>query len=180
MERSVNESEKQQMLARLDEGCRVLLESLRGVSAEAALRSPAPGRWTILECVEHLALSEDYLLSQIACAEHRESSAIPPQREALIVERAVDRTRRFEAPEVARRTGRFATLSAAVEYFLASRERTVGFVETNEDDLRLKITTHPLIGVANCQEVLLTMAMHPLRHAQQIEEIKAALNQERH
>ncbi|MGB6689470.1 MAG: DinB family protein [Terracidiphilus sp.] len=180
MERPVNESEKRQMLALLDESRGALLKSLEDVTPEAALRAPAPGKWTILDCVEHLAVSEDYLLSQIVGAELIETSAIPPQREALIAERAADRTRRFESPEEGRPIGRFPTLAAAVEHFLASRERTLRFVESNREDLRLKVTTHPLIGPANCQEMLLTMAMHPLRHAQQVEETKAALNQERH
>jgi hypothetical protein len=37
------------------------------------------------------------------------------------------------------------------------------------------MTTHPLIPVVNCYEMLLMMAAHPLRHAKQIEEIRAAL-----
>lgn len=172
----MNEREKQQMLALLDEGRCALLKSLEGVSAEAAFRAPAPGKWAILDCVEHLAVTEDYLFSQVSGAEFFESSNIPPQREALIAERAVDRTRRFESPEVGRPIGRFPNLAAAVEHFLASRERTVRFVETNQEDLRLKVTTHPLIGRANCREILLLMAKHPVRHAQQIDEIKAVSN----
>jgi hypothetical protein len=40
------------------------------------------------------------------------------------------------------------------------------------------MTTHPLLGPANCYEMLLMMALHPLRHVGQIEEIKAALENE--
>jgi len=176
----VNECDKRQMLALLDEGLCALLKSLDGVSAEAASRAPAPGKWTILDCVEHVAVSEDYLFLQIAGAEHCEASAIPPEREALIAERAADRTRRFESPESGRPVGRFPDLALAIEHFLASRERTVRFVETNGEDLRSKVAVHPLIGPANCQEMLMLMAKHPARHAQQIEEIKAVLNQERY
>jgi len=168
------------MLALLYEGRCALLKSLENVSAEDAMRAPTPGKWTILDCAEHVAVTEDCLFSQIAGAEPSETPAIPPQREALIAERAADRSRRFESPEVGRPVGRFPNLVAAIEHFLAGRERTVRFVEKNCDDLRLKVTTHPLIGPANCHEMLLMMAMHPIRHAQQIEEIKAALNQQRH
>jgi hypothetical protein len=34
---------------------------------------PAPGKWSILECVEHLAVSEDYLFSQITVAQHSDT-----------------------------------------------------------------------------------------------------------
>ena len=33
----------------------------------------------------------------------------------------------------------------------------------------------PIIGTVNCFETLLMIAAHPLRHANQIEEIRAAL-----
>jgi hypothetical protein len=38
-------------------------------------------------------------------------------------------------------------------------------------DLRRELTSHPLIGVVNCYEILLMMAVHLHRHARQIEEI---------
>lgn len=171
----MNAQEKGKMLALLKRGRRVLLESLEGVSAETALRAPAPGKWTILDCIEHLAVSEDYLFSQIAGATASETSAIPPQREALIAERALDRTRRFESPEELRPAGRFPTLAASLEHFLASRDRTVRFVEGNRENLRSRVTAHPLVGPATCYEMLLMLALHPLRHAEQIEEIKAGL-----
>jgi hypothetical protein len=51
----------------------------------------------------------------------------------------------------------------------------VQFAETCQEDLRCKITSHPIIGKVNCYEMLLMIAVHPHRHAKQIEEIKAAL-----
>jgi hypothetical protein len=123
--------------------------------------------------VEHLAASEDYLFGQIVAA----SSGAPmvnEKREALIVARGLDRTRPVPAPEVGRPAGRFATLAEAVRHFLASRERTIRFVENCGEDLRSKLTSHPIIGSVNCQEMLLMIAVHPHRHVKQIEEIKAA------
>ena len=74
-----------------------------------------------------------------------------------------------------RPTGRFDTLAEAVESFLATRERTVRFVETCDEDLRSKPMTHPLMGIINCHEALLSIAVHPRRHASQIREIRTAL-----
>jgi hypothetical protein len=171
----MNAQEKRRVLALLEQGRRALLASLRGVSAETALRAPSPGKWTILDCVEHLAIAEDFLLTQIQNATFSEGSAIPPQREALIAARALDRSLRFEAPELSRPAGRFPTLAAALEHFLASREQTVEFINRESGDPRKKVASHPLIGPANCYEMLLMMAMHPKRHAEQIVEIKTAL-----
>jgi hypothetical protein len=76
------------------------------------------------------------------------------QREALIVARGLDRTRMVQSPEVGIPTGRFATLSDALRHFLESRERTIRFVENCTDDLRAGLTSHPIIGIVNCYEIL--------------------------
>lgn len=64
--------------------------------------------------------------------------------------------------------------AGSAEHFLASRESTIQFAANCTEDLRSKLTTHPLLGTVNCYETLLLMAAHPLRHAKQIQEIKAA------
>jgi hypothetical protein len=81
----------------------------------------------------------------------------------------------MESPPQGSPSGLFPTLSEAVERFFANRERTVNFVRENTEDLRSRITSHPIMGTVNCQEMLLSIAVHSLRHTKQIEEAKAAL-----
>jgi hypothetical protein len=173
----MNAKEKVQLLASLDESRKALVNSLNGVAPETALRAPSPGAWTICDCVEHVAISEDYLFAQIGKAQRCDAPLVNARREELIPVRGLDRSRRIECPEDGLPKGRFPTLAAALEHFLSSRDRTVRFVESIDAgrDLRAEITTHPVLGAANCYEMLLTMAVHPRRHALQIEEIKAAL-----
>ena len=163
------------MLVDLEKGRKALLDALSGVTEEIASSSPAPGRWSVIECVEHLAIAEDYLFSRIAASCYSDAAVINKNREALILSRGLDRTRTVQSPEGGRPTGRFATLGEAMQYFLASRDRTVRFVENCSEDLRSKLTSHPILGTVNCHENLLMMAVHPLRHSKQIEEIKTAL-----
>ena len=66
-------------------------------------------------------------------------------------------------------------MRGAEEHFLASRHRTMRFVEDCGEDLRCRLTSHPLAETVNCYEMLLIMAAHAHRHSKQIEEIKAAL-----
>jgi hypothetical protein len=128
-----------------------------------------------LECVEHVAVSEDFLLSRIMQAEHAGAPLINKLREAGILVRGADRTRPAVSPEAVRPTGRFANLSDAVRHFLASRAKTIRYVQNCSEDLRSMQTTHPLLGPVNCQETLLLIVVHPERHAKQINEIRAAL-----
>jgi hypothetical protein len=167
--------EKREILAALDSGRKALLGALSGVTDDLAVRSPGLGKWSILQCVEHTAVSEDYLFSQLTAAKHSDMPMIDEQREALIMERGLDRAMRVESPEVGWPTGRFLTLTGAVQHFVAARERTIRFVRSSKDDLRSRVTSHPIIGTVNCYETLLMMVAHPHRHAEQLKEIRAAL-----
>jgi uncharacterized damage-inducible protein DinB len=171
----MNSDEKQQMLASLERGRQALIESLTGVDDAMAKRSPAQGQWSILECVEHVAISEDGLFAQIQKGTESSIPVINAKREAAIPVRGLDRSRPIVCPLSGLPTGQFPTLAAALDRFLSSRERTLRYVEENREDLRCRLTTHPVMGDVNCYEVLLSMAVHPLRHVGQIEEIKAAL-----
>lgn len=164
--------EKQEMVAALAAGRQALVDALDGVTEEAAARSPGPDRWSIRQCVEHVAIAESYLFDQIETATAAEAPMANPRREALIRERGADRNRRLPAPAAGVPTGRFAGVADALRAFLDCRSRTISFVENCAADLRARITTHPIIGTVNCQEMLLMMAAHPERHARQIAEIR--------
>ena len=167
----MDKHEKEKLVADLESGRQTLMDVLKGITEDLAARTP-PGRWSILECVEHLAVSEDYLFSQIAVAHSLPVPVVNEKREALIVTRGLDRTKPVPSPEVGRPAGRFSTNAEALWSFLASREQTISFVENCSEDLRAKLTTHPIIGGVNCYETLLMIAVHPKRHAQQIKELK--------
>jgi uncharacterized damage-inducible protein DinB len=169
------EDERREILATLTKGSTVLLDSLHGVTDELATYVPGPGKWSILQCVEHVAISEEYLFSLLTTSKRAETPLINEQRETVILTRGADRAIRREAPDGAQPTGRFSTLSDAVQHFIASRERTIQFVNSNQEDLRSRTALHPLMGTVNCYELLLLMAVHPVRHAKQIEEIKATV-----
>jgi hypothetical protein len=151
-----------------------LLDALSGVTESLAVLHPASERWSILQCVEHVNLAERYLFSLIETSTITDTPLNDEQREMRIATRGADRSIRRESPAYALPRGSFSTLQEALQGFLASRERTIRFVNTNEENLRSKIAVHPIIGTVNCYEVLLLMAVHPARHAKQIDEIKAA------
>jgi hypothetical protein len=164
-------AEKADILARLETGRAAFLESVAGLSEADAARPPAPGRWSVLECAEHVAVTEEALYHLLRAGRPSET-VIPPEREAKIRERAADRSRPVPAPEVAHPHGRYATVAEAVAAFLAAREKTLAYVAACDEDLRAKHTTHPILKMATCHETLLMIAAHPERHAKQIAEIR--------
>jgi hypothetical protein len=170
----MTENERYEILTSLETGSTALLDALSGVTEIQAVCVPAPERWSILQCVEHVTLAEQYLFSLIETSTFIDTPLNDEQREIRIATRGADRSVKRESPAYALPRGSFSTLHEAIQGFLASRERTIGFVNTNEDNLHARIAMHPIIGTMNCKEILLLMAVHPARHAQQIDEIKAA------
>jgi len=168
-------SERLQILTLLEQGRTALLAAVNGVTDDQANRVPSPGRWSIFGCVEHIAISVDYLFAQIVKATPSETPAINPDREAKMLARGADRSRRMESPPDGHPAGAFPTLASAVEHFLASRKRAVEFVRSDPQELRSKMTWHPILKDANCHEMLISICVHVLRHVKQIEEIKAEL-----
>jgi len=167
--------EKQQLLNSLESGRDALLTALDGVTEDQAKLVPEPGRWSVLECVEHLFLVENNLLERVIASQPSETPAGSRALEERILQRGADRTNRFEAPEQARPTGRFPTLAQALAAFLGKREQTIAYVRSTNDDLRFRATTHPLIGAVSSYENLLIIAIHPHRHSAQIREIRAVV-----
>ena len=164
-------NDRDQLLERLNFGRDEFLAALDGVTEEEAAAKPVNG-WSILECVEHVAIVEENLRSRLMEHSTPTDHEMPRQREALIVTRAADRVRKVPAPEGAQPSGRFASLSEAVESFCRSREQTIAYIASCHEDLRRLSTEHPLIGRVSGQEMLLMMIGHPFRHAGQVRELR--------
>jgi hypothetical protein len=168
-------NERHEILALLEQSRAALLAAVDGVTDERASRVPGPGRWSILGCVEHVAILENYLFSQIGKATPSPTPATNPVREAKMLAFGADRSRRIESPPEGYPTGALPTLPSALEHLHESRNHTMEFVRSNQEDLRSRVTWHPILKQANCHEMLLSMGLHVLRHVKQIEEIKAEL-----
>jgi len=164
--------EKAELLDWLERGRRAFRDSLAGMTEAEAARAPGTDRWSALDCAEHVAVVEEYLYTRLLEGRPAAGEPIPPAREAKIRERAADRSRPVPAPEAATPHGRYATLAEALTAFEAARARTIAFVEGCGEDLRAKVTEHPILKTATCHETLLMMAAHPERHAKQIAEIR--------
>jgi hypothetical protein len=146
-------------------------EALAGITEEDACRSPGPGRWSALDCVEHLTIAEEAMLGRLKDGEPLAEPIHLPEREARMAAGVSGRATRVQAPHTALPTGRFATMAEAVERFCAARGRTVEFVET-APNLRALQATHPFFGPVSGYELAVIMASHSLRHAAQIREIR--------
>ena len=165
----MTESEKREILDALEASRNTFRGALAGIGEDLAARKPSDGGWSILECAEHVAVVERFLLSRLAGASRSEVLQGNRTREARIAAGARDRSVRRESPAEARPANRFATLAEALAAFESARDETVRFVEGFNGDFRCWTASHPLIpGPVSCYELLIMMTAHPERHAQQI------------
>ncbi|SRR6266567_3050602 len=177
----MDEQLRSEILRLLAEGTENLRTSLDGIEEAEAIRKPADGRWSVLDCLEHVAVTERVLLAQVQSATPAEGPQHNPVREAKILDRALDRTRLIPAPEVVIPPGRLQSVTDALAQFEGTRAETIRFVEEFNGDLRTWLTIHPMVrGPVNCYEMLLMMALHPKRHAQQIAQTRAMAAADRH
>jgi hypothetical protein len=171
----ITDRERETALALLARSRTTLLNAVDGLSEEQARWKPAPERWSILEYMEHLAVSDDALVALI-----KRSLEAPAQHETEEERRAREQKIRAtpiprganRAPEHLRPGARFDSLAAAVSAFLAARERTIEYAQSTTDDLRSHFTPHTVLGQMDGYQWLCGNARHAETHAAHILEIR--------
>jgi len=146
-----------------------------GLSDAQASVSPEAGRWSVLECIEHVTFVEGRFLGWLEQAKRLETATVDKEKEARMAALVTDRSNRAQAPEAARPTGRFKSLVEALDAFNAARARTVRFTEERAGDLYSVAVEHPRFGLMNGAEFVRIIAGHAQRHAAQIREVREAL-----
>ena len=159
------------LIANLKNSRAIVRESLAGITEEDAGKSPGPGRWTVIDCVEHLTIAEEVTLGRLRNGETLTEPIHLPEREASMAAGVAGRATALQAPPPALPTGRFASLAEAIAGYTAARDRTIEFAEA-APNLRMLQVTHPFFGPISGYEFAVVAASHSLRHAAQICEIR--------
>jgi hypothetical protein len=149
------------------------LAGVTGITDAQAKFKPAPDRWSIEEIAEHIALVEVGLMARLVQEATPCDHTERPERQAELRKLGFDRTGKRNAPERARPTGRFGSLSNALAEFKANRDKTLAYMRDCPDDLHARTIVHP-IGPMTSHELVVMMASHTLRHLEQIREVQAA------
>lgn len=146
-----------------------------GLPESLAKTRPEAGRWSVLECVEHVATVEEMFLKRLAGGEYTEAPPEDSAKEASLAARVVDRSSRRQAPEAVLPKGQFTSLAAGLEQFDGARGRSLQFARERAADLYALASFHPVFGPLNGVEALIIIASHSSRHAEQIRETRSAL-----
>ena len=168
------------VLALLDAERARLLARVAGVPKALLAQRPAPGRWSVVEVLEHLARVEQGVTKLLALR-GREPPASPPadrtvaQLTAERVARLRDRLERMEAPDRIRPTGTLTAAEALRELAEARAALRAAYLAADPAALDGQTHTHPFLGTFTLGTWVEFLAHHEARHADQVEEIAGAL-----
>lgn len=175
---TLNKGERQRAAAELEASRRLLLRAVSGLHEAQWRFKPAPDRWSIAECVEHVALAEDSYYELIV-GKLLKSAADPKKlaevrgKDDLVVKQMADRSsKRITAPALEPK-GRWARPSQAVGYFQKSRDRLIRYVRSTKDSLRDHTQAHRAVGLIDGYQWILLASGHVRRHVEQIQEVRA-------
>jgi uncharacterized damage-inducible protein DinB len=172
----------QELFAYLKVRRNALREAVDAVPEAQRSQPPEPGRWSVADVLEHLALVEGRFTTTLGnrlaearaqgLAEERETSPIVGTFDQAAV---LDRTTRREAPEVVRPQG-LDWKSAWSR--LEDTRRSFLDVFLSADGLALADVAyvHPRLGSLNLYQWGVWMGAHEGRHVEQVREIAATFN----
>jgi hypothetical protein len=157
-----------------------LIETVKGLSDAQLKFKAAPDRWSVEECLMHIAYAENALWK---VAENQvKQPANPDLRTEIkatdeqVISMISDRTNKVKTPEPFEpKNTIFKTHTQALDSFKVSRANLVKYVKTTNDDLRNHIVTLPFAKF-DAYQMILFIGAHSQRHTKQIEEIKADPN----
>ena len=158
----------------LEDTRQAFLKSLQGVSPAQWTFKATPTSWSIAETAEHIGLAEETIFGMITT---KMLQAPPPQPGAgttdeKVLAGVVDRSSKFQAPEVLKPVNRWPTREALIKDFNAARDKSIAWVKTTTEDLRAHAAPHPAFGSLDVHQWVLLLAGHSARHTAQIEEVK--------
>jgi hypothetical protein len=176
----ITQAERDRAVHYLRDTLKKYLESTTGLSDPQWRFKPSPEKWSVAECAEHIAITEDALYRMVIRIMKEppepEKKAEVKGKEEMILNALPDRSRKATAPELVRPTNRWPAPEALIAHFKQMRARTLAYAETTQDDLRSHFYPHFALGQFDAYQWLLFIAGHCDRHAQQLNEVKADPN----
>ncbi len=171
----LTEQDRLTLQKHLQQTRQAFLESISGLSDAQWTFKAGPDRWSIAEVAEHIAISETTILQLVT---EKILKSPPFQRDPngmsdeKLIAGLMDRTNRFQAPEMLRPTNRWATRDALAKDFIAARDKTEAYVKATTDDLHGHGGPHPVFKMLDGYQWVLLLSAHSGRHTAQINEVK--------
>ena len=176
----MTDDERSEMLRLLDESRDLLLGLIGEVSEKQWTWKPAPDRWSVAECAEHIVLSESRLFQSVKGALASPASIDwmeETKGKAELLRRVMPNRNPggaggASAPQEIRPQGDLTKADILAE-FEKIRTEVREFTEATKAPLKQHIEEHPfpIFGSLNAHDWLIYVPLHTIRHSKQMIEV---------
>jgi len=177
---SLTDQERKTAVDLLQQTEQGVIDAVAGLSDAQLNFKLAPDKWSVLECVKHIAITEQGLwqmtngaIQQAANPEKRSEIKATDDQVIQMIESRVQKVK--TTPPLEPQNTPYKSLSEALESFKTNRAKLIEYVKSTNDDLRNHVVTFPP-GSFDSYQMILFIGAHSNRHTQQIEEVKADPN----
>ncbi|MBW2937633.1 DinB family protein [Aureisphaera sp. CAU 1614] len=174
LQAQISKEERAAAIAEMTKTHDLLLTTIKGLSEEQLNFRSDVDSWSIAECVEHIAISENNLFGMAMGA--LETPADPSKRgdvkmtDEQLMAIIVDRSTKVKTSEAFEPSGKFGSFEETLNAFLEKRKSNMEFVSSTNADLRNHYAQLPF-GTIDAYQALLFMSGHTERHILQIVEV---------
>lgn len=155
-------------------------EAAKGLSEAQLKFTPGPDRWSVEDCLKHIAITEQMLWGMVegglknpATPEKRGDVKMKDEDVIKNIEDRTTKVKTFTPMEPVNTPYKSAT--EALESFSKNRDKLIAYINTTNDDLRNHLHSLP-VGVFDSYQMILFIGAHSNRHMQQMNEVKADPN----
>jgi hypothetical protein len=166
------------VVAHLERTRDAFVAATRGLTAAQFGFTPEPGRWSIADVVEHVALVElrtlDLVLEKLPQAPPPSDGKVTGAARFTRLDTVIPSRdlRRITAPEPLVPKGTWPDPETSLAAFLDARARAVATAAAVGEETLAHVVPHRLLGEFDAEEWLYFTAVHLARHTAQVEEIK--------
>jgi hypothetical protein len=174
---TITSKERRFLIEELKNSKAAVQKSIKDLSEEQLNFKISSAKWSIRECLQHIALAENNLWN-IAAGTLKKQANPDKKTEIKVNDQDVLNMvsmggKKLQAPENFQPIkAQWKTSEEALDAFKNSRNDLIKYVKTSTDDMRSYVLQMP-VGYIDAYQMLLYIAAHTQRHTRQIEEIKA-------
>ena len=169
----MEKAEREFLLLHLAASRERLLDAVEGLSKEQQRFRPAPHRWSVADCVEHVSIVEKMVVKEIQAVVVQPPQPSVRLLDDVILDGVPNRSSRCASPPEAFPNMRWTEIDQLLRQFEAARERSLRFAAVTQSDLRGHSFAHPHLGELDCYQWILFLGAHAERHVRQAEEVMA-------
>jgi hypothetical protein len=154
-----------------------LQEAVKGLSSGQLNYKTAPDKWSVQDCLYHIAASEKTLWSMLeasmktpATPEKKKDLKVTDEQLLTMIESREKKVKTF-APLEPQNTA-YKSLDEALNDFKTTRAAHIKYIKATSEDLRNHFVQMSF-GMIDCYQLCLMISAHTSRHIAQMNEVKA-------